>query len=165
MTPDQFRNSYLTQTLKKFDAVVTFSSVEHSGLRRYGDALNPWGDIIAIARSWCVTEEGGSLTIGVMYDKELDYIKFNVGRWYGKIRYPYLTTKWKQHYRGNDIQRVHVFTKEKLDYTKPLQYYLKKPYPYHPVSNVDIKYSQARQDEVVYNIKIKCKIARSFFRP
>jgi FkbM family methyltransferase len=126
--------------------------VEHSGLGRYGDALNPWGDIIAIARSWCVTEEGGSLTIGVMYDKELDYIKFNAGRWYGKIRYPYLTTNWKQHYRGNGIQRVHVFTKEKLDYTKPLQYYLKKPYPYHPVSNVDIKYSQARQDEVVYNI-------------
>ena len=152
MTPGQFRNSYLTQTLKKFDAVVTFSSVEHSGLGRYGDALNPWGDIIAIARSWCVTEEGGSLTIGVMYDKELDYIKFNAGRWYGKIRYPYLTTNWKQHYRGNGIQRVHVFTKEKLDYTKPLQYYLKKPYPYHHVSNVDIKYSQARQDEVVYNI-------------
>jgi hypothetical protein len=55
--------------------------------------------IIAIARSWCVTEEGGSLTIGVMYDKELDYIKFNAGRWYGKIRYPYLSTNWKQHYK------------------------------------------------------------------
>jgi hypothetical protein len=68
------------------------------------------------------------------------------------LRYPYLSTNWKQHYRGNGSRRVHVFTKEKLDYIKPLQYYLKKSYPYHHVSNVDIKYSQARQDEVVYNI-------------
>jgi hypothetical protein len=56
---------------------VTFSSVEHSGLGRYGDALNPWGDIIAIARAWCVTKQGGSLTIGVMYDYNNDCIRFN----------------------------------------------------------------------------------------
>jgi hypothetical protein len=55
MTPLQFRKSYLSDTLGTFDAIVTFSSVEHSGLGRYGDALNPWGDIIAIARAWCVT--------------------------------------------------------------------------------------------------------------
>jgi hypothetical protein len=42
-------------------SIVTFSSVEHSGLGRYGDALNPWGDIIAIARAWCVTKQGGAL--------------------------------------------------------------------------------------------------------
>jgi hypothetical protein len=47
MTPLQFRKSYLSDTLGTFDAIVTFSSVEHSGLGRYGDALNPWGDIIA----------------------------------------------------------------------------------------------------------------------
>ena len=44
---------------------MTFSSVEHSGLGRYGDALNPWGDILTIAKALCVTREGGSLTIGV----------------------------------------------------------------------------------------------------
>jgi hypothetical protein len=75
MTPLQFRKSYLSDTLGTFDAIVTFSSVEHSGLGRYGDALNPWGDIIAIARAWCVTKQGGSLTIGVMYDYNNDYIK------------------------------------------------------------------------------------------
>jgi hypothetical protein len=31
--------------LEKFDAVATFSSVEYSGLGRFGDMLNPWGDI------------------------------------------------------------------------------------------------------------------------
>lgn len=111
-TPKDFRRKYLNKTLGKFDAVITFSSVEHSGLGRYGDALNPWGDIIAIARAWCVTRRGGSLTIGVMYDEENDYLRFNAGRWYGKIRYPYLTTNWKQTYRGYGSQRIHVFVKK-----------------------------------------------------
>ncbi|CAG2209345.1 unnamed protein product [Mytilus edulis] len=52
MIPDQFRKSYLNKTLGRFDAIVTFSSIEHSGLGRYGDGLNPWGDIIAIARAF-----------------------------------------------------------------------------------------------------------------
>ena len=111
LVPYEFRMRYLNNTLGRFDAVATFSSVEHSGLGRYGDALNPWGDIIAIARAWCVTKEGGSLTIGVMYNHGHDYIRFNADRYYGKLRYPYLTTNWKQLYQGRGLQRVHVFTK------------------------------------------------------
>lgn len=109
LLPMEFRKLYLNGTLGLFDAVVTFSSVEHSGLGRFGDALNPWGDIIAIARAWCVTRSGGSLTIGVMYNYEKDSLPFNAARIYGKIRYPYLTSNWIQHYRGHGIQRVHVF--------------------------------------------------------
>lgn len=111
ITPSEFRHLYLNNSLGIFDAVVTFSSVEHSGLGRYGDALNPWGDLIAIARGWCVTKYGGSLTIGVTYNHDNEYIEFNAHRWYGKIRYPYLSTNWRQHYRGSGYQRVHVFTK------------------------------------------------------
>lgn len=111
ITPSDFRFLYLNNSLGIFDAVVTFSSVEHSGLGRYGDALNPWGDLITIARGWCVTKAGGSLTIGVMYNYNNEYIEFNAHRWYGKIRYPYLCTNWKQLYRGIGSQRVHVFTK------------------------------------------------------
>ena len=33
-----------------FDGVVTYSSLEHSGLGRYGDELNPWGDLVSMAR-------------------------------------------------------------------------------------------------------------------
>ena len=33
-----------------FDAVISYSSVEHSGLGRYGEALNPWGDLITMAK-------------------------------------------------------------------------------------------------------------------
>ena len=49
MIPFEFQQKYLNGTLGLFDGIVTFSSVEHSGLGRYGDALNPWGDIITIA--------------------------------------------------------------------------------------------------------------------
>ena len=37
-----------------FDVIVTFSSIEHSGMGRYGDPLNPWGDLIASARAWYI---------------------------------------------------------------------------------------------------------------
>jgi hypothetical protein len=78
MVPLEFRRNYLENILEKFDAVVTFSSVEHSGLARFGDMLNPWGDIITIARASCVTKDWGYLTIGVQYgDAKLP---FNAGR-------------------------------------------------------------------------------------
>ena len=78
---------------------------------RYGDALNPWGDIITIARGWCVTKKGGSLTIGVPYrDTPQDMMTFNEARHYGHIRYPYLVTNWQQLYRGTPFgQQVFVF--------------------------------------------------------
>lgn len=66
MTPDAARRSFLNGSLLLFDAVVTYSSVEHSGLGRYGDALNPWGDLQAMARAWCVCKPGGGLLLGVM---------------------------------------------------------------------------------------------------
>ncbi len=58
ITPGPFAKAYLSGTLPQYDAVVSYSSVEHSGLGRYGDALNPWGDIIAMARMWCVLKPG-----------------------------------------------------------------------------------------------------------
>ena len=33
----------------RYDAVVTYSSVEHAGLGRYGDPLDPDGDVAAMA--------------------------------------------------------------------------------------------------------------------
>lgn len=111
LTPNEFREHFLKGKLGLFDAVVTFSSVEHSGLGRYGDGLNPWGDMITIARGWCVTKKRGSLTIGVMYKDNSDLLMFNAHRIYGRIRYPYLTTNWKQMYRGRGDQRIHVFVK------------------------------------------------------
>ena len=53
MTPEELRTLWKSSKEKlNFDAVVSFSSIEHSGLGRYGDALNPWGDLIAAAQAW-----------------------------------------------------------------------------------------------------------------
>ena len=58
LTPAEFSQQYLDGTLPEFDAVVSFSSLEHSGLGRYGDQLNPWGDLITMAKVWCVVKPG-----------------------------------------------------------------------------------------------------------
>ena len=55
ITPQELRRMWKSsdhQQNLNFDAVVSFSSIEHSGLGRYGDALNPWGDLIASAQAW-----------------------------------------------------------------------------------------------------------------
>jgi hypothetical protein len=100
MTPSEAREMYIKGTLPTFDAVLTYSSVEHSGLGRYGDALNPWGDMQAIARAWCVTKPGGQMLLGVPECKSADRIEFNRHRCYYKASYTQLTANWKQEYRG-----------------------------------------------------------------
>ena len=112
MTPDEFRQTYLSGTLGFFDAIVTFSSVEHSGLGRYGDALNPWGDVLEIARAHCVCKPGGSLVIAVMSEDGKDAIQFNAHRIYGDKRWPYLASNWEQVHREPDGgQLVYVFSR------------------------------------------------------
>lgn len=94
MTPNEMRKKYAEGTLPSFDAIVTYSSVEHSGLGRYGDALNPWGDLLAIARAWCVTTDDALMVINVPTWQET--IEFNAHRWYGPMRYSLLATNWVQ---------------------------------------------------------------------
>lgn len=87
--------------------------MEHSGLGRYGDALNPWGDVLEIARAHCVSKAHGKLVIAVMMTPDYqDALEFNAHRMYGKRRWPYLTTNWKIiHRESSGDQVVHVFDK------------------------------------------------------
>ena len=79
MTPKEFTSKYRSGDLAPFDAVATYSSLEHSGLGRYGDGLNPWGDLITMARAWCVLKDQGLLMIAVPACKK-DIIFFNSDR-------------------------------------------------------------------------------------
>lgn len=117
VTPYEIRDRY-AEFFQSFDVIVTFSSVEHAGLGRYGDQLNPWGDRQAVARAWCATKPGGYLVIGVPYGT--DSIEYNAHRIYGSIMYPHLVANWYQHWRaeGGD-QRVHLFRKSLDGYTDP----------------------------------------------
>ena len=63
-TPDQVRANP-ADFYQKFDAVTIYSSIEHSGLGRYGDAMNPWGDRQAVARAWCMTKPGGMIALAL----------------------------------------------------------------------------------------------------
>jgi len=105
MTPDVFRAQYMAGELEEFDGVLSHSSIEHSGLGRYGDALNPWGDILAVARAWCVTKPGGFLYIGIPTGR--DMIVSNHHRVYGKLRWPLLTANWRRFDQtsGTELER------------------------------------------------------------
>lgn len=93
-TPNAFAADFLSGRLEPFDVVVSFSSLEHSGLGRYGDALNPWGDIISVAKTWCVTKPGGYAIIEVPFRPTDEVTYFNMHRTYGQVRMPYMMTNW-----------------------------------------------------------------------
>jgi hypothetical protein len=112
LTPDALRANSL-QYLNRFDAVVTYSSVEHSGLGRYGDAMNPWGDRQAIARAWCMTKPGGRLAIGVPAEGNQDIILYNAHRNYGPVQLPHLLANWKQIWQSlGGVQGLWICEKE-----------------------------------------------------
>ena len=69
--------------------------ISHAG--RYGDPLNPWGDILAMAQAWCVSKKQAKLAMGVptMVSRGSDINAFNAHRIYGPVMYPFLTTNWK----------------------------------------------------------------------
>ena len=94
MTVAEMRTLYREGQLEQFDAVMSFSTVEHLGLGRYEDALNPWADIIATARARCMTKKGGFMAIALPTGK--DNVLFNKERKYGQVRYPLLGANWIQ---------------------------------------------------------------------
>jgi len=94
MRPLEFRKRFFDGTLDTFDHIFTYSSLEHSGLGRYGDPLNPWGDIMAVAEAWCVAKPNAKLALGLPTSVSAGYdqIQFNAGRIYGPIMYSFLVT-------------------------------------------------------------------------
>ena len=93
-----------------FDTVVSFSSVEHLGLGRYCDALNPWGNKQAVASAWCLAKPGPGFFIEVMSGG--DFLDFNEHSVYGQLQYPHLFANLEQVWRaGGGSQVVHVLRK------------------------------------------------------
>ena len=67
MKPKEFIDKFINATLDKFDAMVSFSSLEHSGMGAYGESLNPWGDLITMARAWCTLKPRARALVAVPY--------------------------------------------------------------------------------------------------
>lgn len=81
------------KSAQKFDAIVSISSIQHDGLGRYNDPLNPKGDIIAMDTFKSMLRPGGYLFLSVPVCK--DSILFNTTRTYGRITLPLLLKGWK----------------------------------------------------------------------
>jgi hypothetical protein len=73
---------------EKYDAIFSYSSIEHSGLGRYGDKLNPNGDIETMLHIHKHLSDDGLAFIGIPIGKDL--LCWNAHRIYGNIRLPLL---------------------------------------------------------------------------
>ena len=69
-TPDLLRGIYAANSTAdayrmQHDVVISYSSVEHDGLGRYNDPLNPSGDFAAMRELYDMTRPGGYLLVAV----------------------------------------------------------------------------------------------------
>jgi hypothetical protein len=69
--------------------VWCYSTLEHDGLGRYTDPINPYGDFQTMIKISCMLKPGGLLFLAVPTNK-YDAIHFNLHRVYGPIRLPIL---------------------------------------------------------------------------
>jgi len=73
----------------RFDAIVSFSGIEHDGLGRYGDPINPDGDIAALREMNAFLKPHGLLFLGIPVGA-VDDIEYPFHRIYGPKRLPLL---------------------------------------------------------------------------
>lgn len=93
-TPSEFAKNTLQHDIK-FDFIISHSSLEHSGLGRYGDELNPDGDIEAAEEVWCMLRKGGYFLIGLPFANK-SFIRWNADRNYGPERMKYFAANFQQ---------------------------------------------------------------------
>lgn len=81
----------------KYDVVISYSSIEHSGLGRYGETLDPNGDLETMAQIKKHLCHDGVVLLAVPIGP--DYLAWNAHRIYGQKRLPllvrgYTIMKW-----------------------------------------------------------------------
>jgi FkbM family methyltransferase len=77
----------------EFDCGISISSIEHSGLGRYGDPIDPDGDLKAMQLYKRHIKKGGYLFLEVPLG--LDTVVWNAHRIYGQRRLPLLMRGWQ----------------------------------------------------------------------
>ena len=74
------------------DAAFSISSFEHDGLGRYGDPIDPFGDIKAMKKMKKIIKKDGILFLSIPVGK--DTLVWNATRIYGRIRLPMILDDW-----------------------------------------------------------------------
>jgi len=80
--------NFFQENKTPFDAVISISSIEHSGLGRYGDPLDPEGDLKAMKVILNNLKPSGTLILSCPFGK--DALVWNAHRIYGPVRLPLL---------------------------------------------------------------------------
>jgi len=86
--------NYFEVKKSKYDCFVCYSSVEHSGLGRYGEPLNENGDFEAMTFIYENLKKNGLLFLAIPIGS--DALVINAHRIYGNIRYPVLIKDFKE---------------------------------------------------------------------
>lgn len=87
MTVEEFN-----QNPRKFDVILSISSIEHDGLGRYGDPINPNADLEFMNKAKHWLRENGHMILAVPIGR--DTLVWNACRVYGKLRFPLLIKEW-----------------------------------------------------------------------
>ena len=94
------------QNPRTFDALLSVSSLEHDGLGRYGDPIDPNADLKFMEKAKKLIPKDGLFFLQVPVAK--DRLNFNGNRIYGKLRLPMLLKGWK-------ILETYGFSEEMLE--------------------------------------------------
>lgn len=78
---------------QNFNAIVSISSIEHDGLGRYGDPIDPNGDLNTMKKLISMLNPGGILILSIPVGE--DAIYWNAHRVYGRVRLPLLFNGWE----------------------------------------------------------------------
>ena len=79
---------------EKYDICISISSYEHDGLGRYGDPLDPDGDLKAMQKTKTFVKKDGLLYLSVPIGS--GKVVFNLHRVYGKKRFDMLIEGWEK---------------------------------------------------------------------
>jgi hypothetical protein len=82
--PAEVASLYLAKGWDEVDFAFIYSSVEHDGLGRYGDPMNPFADLESVGRTRCLLKHGGILFLG--FPTGPDAVAWNAHRIYGRLR-------------------------------------------------------------------------------
>mmetsp|Transcript_61588 Transcript_61588/g.109571 ORF Transcript_61588/g.109571 Transcript_61588/m.109571 type:complete len:194 (+) Transcript_61588:166-747(+) len=118
----KLKQALVSETQSKegyYDVAVSLSSFDHDGLGRYGDPVDPDGDLKAMKMVRRLLKPGGLLFLTVPIGP--DVVVWNLHRRYGKVRLPRLLEGWSVSYRYGWDEEMLL---RKADYRKtyePLQ--------------------------------------------
>lgn len=88
LTPSEYEKNP-----RKFDLLLSISSTEHDGLGRYGDPINPCGDLRSMNEFKKMLNPNGLLLLAVPVGQ--DTLVWNAHRIYGPKRLPMLLKGWE----------------------------------------------------------------------